>query len=76
MGDIAEIVRAGALDMQVCVPSDWDDSKVVKFANENNFCGTTNGWVIRKQGDRLLNGCNERVDCEQRRGFVHITLDA
>lgn len=72
----AEITREGALDMQVCVPTDWDDARVKSFADHRNLCGTTLGWSIRKQGDKLLDGADERVPCKQRKGFVHIMLDA
>jgi len=72
----AEVTRTGALDMQVCVPSEWTDEQVKDFANMENMCGTTLGWQIRKAGDRLLKGDPERQSCAQRTGFVHIMLDA
>ena len=71
-----QVTKSGALDMQVCVPSSWDDNQVKEFANRENLCGTANGWQIRKQGDKLLVGKNERVKCSARKGFVHIMLDA
>ncbi len=73
---MAEILRFGALDMQMCVPADWPDDGVEAFANEQNPCGTSGGWHIRKTGDEALAGDQERVSCSQHRGFVHITLDA
>lgn len=72
----AVVIRRGALDMQVCVPVDWDDAAVKRFADHENLCGTEDGWFIRKQGDKALNGCDERVPCSSRPGFVHIMLDA
>lgn len=72
----AEVTRTGALSMQVCVPADWTDTQVLKFSNEENLCGTTNGWFIRKEGDKLLNGAPERNPCNAKAGFVHIMLDA
>jgi hypothetical protein len=72
----AEVTKAMALDMQVCVPSEWTDEDVLKFANENNACGTEHGWHIRKQGDQALAGYPERNPCEARSGYVHIMLDA
>lgn len=74
--DQPEVTRAGALDMQVCVPNLWPDEEVVGFANVKNPCGTKLGWVIRKHGDPLLEGKNERVPCSKKTGFVHIMLDA
>lgn len=62
--------------MQVCVPFDWDDEKIKGFAESNNACGTRNGWQIRKQGDPLLVGKPEKVQCDGRSGFVHVMLDA
>ncbi len=71
-----QVIRTGALDMQVCVPDKWRDAKVKEFADTENLCGTENGWVIRKEGDRLLNGASERVQCSDHKGYVHIMLDA
>jgi hypothetical protein len=76
MAETAMVTKAGVLDMQVCVPTEWADEKVREFAERNYPCGTTNGWHIRREGDRLLSGSAERVDCGVRSGFVHIMLDA
>jgi len=72
----AEIVKTGIFDMQVCIPSNWSDEQVVNFANGQNYCGTAKGWMIRKEGDGALCGDPERVQCEDRKDFVHIMLDA
>jgi hypothetical protein len=71
-----EVIRYGALDMQVCVPSKWTDKKVKDFADRANPCGTEQGWHIRKQGDKALAGDDERVMCEGNAERVHIMLDA
>lgn len=71
-----EVTYRGALDMQVCVPKKWKNKEVVEFANTQYLCGTQNGWFIRKQGDEALSGDDERVSCNERKGFVHIMLDA
>lgn len=71
-----EVTRVGPLDMQVCVPKEWDDDQVKTFANCEQMCGTTRGWQIRKEGNKALNGDPERVLCEDREGFVHVMLDA
>lgn len=68
--------KANSLDMQVCVPKDWNDKKVKVFADKENPCGTENGWVIRKQGDKLSTGQPERVPCSKQDQYVHIMLDA
>jgi hypothetical protein len=72
----AKVTRRGAFDMQVCVPSDWNDEQVITFAERNYSCGTTNGWQIRRQGDSLLAGSDERVPCSERPDHVHVMLDA
>lgn len=71
-----EVTKHGVLDMQVCVPEDWTDDQVLQFAESEFPCGTTNGWFIRRQGDKLLSGSDERVKCSGREGCVHIMLDA
>lgn len=70
------VTHAGALDMQVCVPRDWTDEQVVKFAESEIPCGTTCGWQIRRQGDKALSGSDERVTCASDPDRVHIMLDA
>lgn len=70
----AEITMSGLLDMQVCVPSNWTDKQIERFA-KTNPCGTTHGWQIRKQGGNLLEGDKERVNCADRSGHVHVMLD-
>lgn len=69
------VVRAGPLDTQVCVPADWTDEMVEAFANAARPCGTSGGWRIRRQGDPLLDGCDERVPCLDDEEYVHIMLD-
>lgn len=72
----AQVLRRGAIDMQVCVPTQWADERVTTFADRENPSGTTNGWLIRRSGDRALSGDPERQSCAGRDGFVHIMLDA
>ena len=55
---------------------DWTDDEIVSFAEQEYPCGTTCGWVIRREGDKLLAGCPERNSCKTRKGFVHVVLDA
>lgn len=76
MSDKPQVIHMGLLDMQVCVPHDWTDEQVLNFAEEEFPCGTSNGWFIRRQGSESLSGCDERVKCAGREGFVHIMLDA
>ena len=72
----AEVTRYGVFDMQVCVPEQWSDRKVVQFAELKYPSGTTAGWKIRLGGDPDLGDDPERNPCKSRSGFVHIMLDA
>ena len=69
------VIRHGVLDMQVCVPKGWPDKQVKYYADSANESGTANGWSIRKKGSKYLAGDEERVQCEERKGCVHIMLD-
>jgi hypothetical protein len=70
------VTKVGILSMQVCVRSEWSDEEILRFAEAKNPCGTKHGWGIRKEGDKLLEGAPERNPCSERRGFVHVMLDA
>jgi hypothetical protein len=72
---MAEVTKLGVLDCQVCVPKDWTDEQVVDFVNQKNPSGLANGWIIRKEGDKLLKGDPERRQCEEHTDNVHIMLD-
>jgi len=76
MTDQPQVTRSGILDMQVCVPKEWTNKQVLEFAENQNPCGTSCGWQIRKQGCELLGGCDERVTCCENKNKVHIMLDA
>ncbi len=76
VGYVASVTRRGSLDMQVCIPKEWDDYMVVEFAEKENPCGSSCGWVIRREGSENLAGSAERVQCSQEPDNVHITLDA
>lgn len=68
------VTQTGVLDMQVCVPSDWKDQQVVKFANLQNPCGTISGWSIVRKGSKWLAGDPERKTCDDDSDMVHIML--
>lgn len=72
----ATLLRAGALDAQICVPEGYSDAQVIVFAESAYPCGTADGWQIRRQGDPLLAGADERVPCARHAGHVHVVLDA
>jgi hypothetical protein len=69
------VTNYGILDMQVCVPKDWTDEQVVEFANKINPTEIDSKWQIRRAGDKALAGDPERVDCHERKGYVHMMLD-
>lgn len=69
------VTRAGVLSMQVCVPKEWTDEQAEEFANHSYPTGISSEWHIRRQGDASLNGCDERVQCEERESCCHIMLD-
>ena len=75
MSNCAEVTIRAFLDMQVCVPENWTDDQVIKFANQENPAGTDNGWSIRRAENRFMNGDPERNHCSKRDGFVHIMLE-
>ena len=71
------VIRSKGLDVQVCVPLDWNDEQVIEFAEKSNPCGTENGWQIRKQpGGKLIGDETGRVQCTKFDKMVHIVLDA
>jgi hypothetical protein len=72
----AAITRRSMLSCQACIPKHWTDAMAKDFADRENLCGTENGWLLRKQGDPALSGCDERVQCQERPGFVHVMFDA
>lgn len=73
---IAEIIYHGWLDIQVCVPEDWTDDQVLKFAAKENIDSAGNDWVIRREGDMALADDPERAPCEDKGGYSHLMLDA
>lgn len=71
----AEVTCFGIIDCQVCVPDHWTDEQILWFTEMANPCGTSAGWQIRREGDKLLCGDPERQPCSDRPGFVHVMLD-
>ena len=70
----ATVTRTKALAMQVCVPADWTDERIVEFAEEENPCGTDYGWHVCELGAVELAGDADRVNCAQMPGHVHVVL--
>lgn len=75
LASLAEVVRVGVFDLQVCVPAQMTDEDIVAFANRENPAGTDGGWSIRREGSKYLSGDPERNPCDEREGCVHVMLD-
>lgn len=70
----ATVTRSSLLSMQVCVPKDWTDEQVERFANTENPTGISSQWHIVRECDELLLGSHERITCESHGGMEHIVL--
>lgn len=70
-----EINRASVFSLQACVPKTFTDEEATRFVNETHPAGTSQGWVMRHNGDPALNGSPERVQCAGRPDCVHIMFD-
>jgi hypothetical protein len=57
----AEIIHCSPFEMQVCVPADWSNSDIERFAN------------YLKPGATAWNVKAEREAC-RRKNYVHVTL--
>jgi len=68
------VTRRGFLDMQVCVSKGWTDKQAEEFANSENPTGINSKWSMKHTGDPYLGGDDERVQCEERQGCIHIAL--
>jgi hypothetical protein len=81
MSDEPMVTSIKLCSMQVCVPKDWSDDKIERFANSHHPTGIDHDWHIRKQEDyedpgRAFRGkLEERVECEARPDFIHVLLD-
>jgi len=69
----SEITRYRGVDMQVCVPDDWTEQAVIRFAEEQY--PRASGWRVERAGEGPLGG-GRRVPCAVRTGHVHIVLGA
>ena len=63
----AEIVFVGVLYMIVCVPVEWETDDIVQFAEDENPSGIVRRWSVQQV---------EPVQCAEKPGFVHVTLEA
>lgn len=72
-----QVVRIGMWSIQVCVPKDWADERIIAFAEEKYPAGTVGGWHVRKDGDPSLGGDPARNPCHDHEDEkVHVVLDA
>ncbi len=70
-----KVIMYKLFDLQVCVPGQWTDEDIKRFANTTTPAGTSNGWMVMKSGHKYLGGDPERVPCAQRHGCVHVRLE-
>ncbi len=68
------IIRTSPLLIQVCVPEEWNNEQIVEFANTKHPAGTSNGWMVVKDGHDLLSGDPERVRCAKYPNYIHVLL--
>lgn len=71
-----EIIKQRAMGMQLCVPEDWSQDDILRFAEKEAPCGTTNGWFLCDDGHPSLGDSPARVPCAQQDGFVHVVVVA
>ena len=72
----AEITRINLLNAQLCVPKDWNDEQIIRFA-ESEICklGYPCPHVeIAKEGDVCLGGDPARVQCAEHKDNVHVVV--
>jgi hypothetical protein len=69
-----EIIKNRVLGMQLCVPVSFSENQILEFAEKENPCGAFNGWQLAKNGSMYLGGDEERVECLERPGFVHVVV--
>ena len=69
-----QVIRNGLLNMQLCVPNEWDDNQIITFAQWQNPAGTTTGWCVTPEGHETLAGSPARVTCAQRKRFIHVLV--
>lgn len=72
----ANIVRESLFNCIVCVPKEWTDDEAYTWVNTHHVCGTERGWIMCKQGDKMLHGTDERVQCTKYPENVHIMFAA
>lgn len=76
MKEKPKVTNVGLMNMQLCIPKDWTDEQAIAFAQSEHPCGTEHGWQIEREGCSALDGSPERVDCEERDGYIHIMVEA
>jgi hypothetical protein len=75
------VMKMTLLNLSVCVPAEWTDEQVERFANADCPAGTQHGWGIQKAAeysqDLPEEQRKERVSCggpNPREGYVHVVL--
>lgn len=68
------IIQKGMLVCRVCVPNDWDDTRVMFWINTTYRTGIKTIWTLAKEKDNLPCYDLGRTVCDKRKGYVHITM--
>lgn len=59
-----EITQVGLISMKVCVPQEWSDRLIEKWANEQSPTGISSEWRIDRNQTHVRCKCDEREGCE------------
>ena len=70
-----QIINKYIFSTQVCAEESATDQEIEEYVNCVLPTGLDSKWVIRKQGDTVLEGDPERQPCEDKSGWVHVMLD-
>lgn len=69
----AEVIRAGLLEIQVCVPKTFTDEQVEEFTNEDNPTGLESRWRIQREVEDNPT-YQIRCQCSQKEDHCHLVL--
>lgn len=68
------VVRSSMLWMQVCVPKDWDDAKITKWANAETPTGISSQWGLTTQAHADEHGYERCAQCTQFESHHHMLM--
>lgn len=74
MSSKPETLNVWICTAQVCVPKSFTDAEAEDFINLDSPTGISSSWRMCKNGEELLAGDSERVQCLEREDCVHIKM--